>query len=52
MLKKDSLNLQKISQILDKYGWVGAEKVGEKANQTLFLVIQHADLKTQKSICQ
>jgi hypothetical protein len=46
--EKDSVNLLKVSAILDKYGWVGPEKVGNQANQTLFLVIQHADLTTQK----
>ena len=45
--KKDSINLLKIKSILDKYGWVGEEKVGPQANSTLFLVIQHADLTTQ-----
>ncbi|ANH81370.1 hypothetical protein A8C56_10580 [Niabella ginsenosidivorans] len=48
MMYKDSINLIKVTDILDKYGWVGADKVGGKANQTLFLVIQHADLKTQQ----
>jgi len=45
---KDSLNLQKIVKILDEKGWVGKDKVGKQANQTLFLVIQHSDLKTQQ----
>lgn len=48
MIYKDSINLIKITEILDKYGWVGADKVGGQANQTLFLVIQHSDLKTQQ----
>lgn len=46
--EKDSINLIKISAILDKNGWVGADKVGGQANQTLFLVIQHSDLTTQQ----
>jgi hypothetical protein len=45
---KDSLNLQKIVKILDEKGWVGKDKVGQQANQTLFLVIQHSDLKIQQ----
>jgi hypothetical protein len=45
---KDSINLIKIKQILDTHGWVGPDKVGNQANQTLFLVIQHSDLKTQQ----
>jgi len=48
MMYKDSINLIKVIEILDKYGWVGADKVGGQANQTLFLVIQHSDLKTQQ----
>ncbi len=46
--EKDSINLIKIRAILDKYGWLGADVVGEQGNTTLFLVIQHADLKTQE----
>ncbi|NUQ24438.1 MAG: hypothetical protein HUU34_10835 [Saprospiraceae bacterium] len=48
MKYKDSVNLVKVKAILDKHGWVGADKVGGQANQTLFLVIQHADLATQQ----
>jgi hypothetical protein len=48
MMYKDSINQVKVTEILDKYGWVGADKVGGQANQTLFLVIQHSDLKTQQ----
>jgi len=48
MMHKDSINLGKVTEILDKYGWVGVDKVGGQANQTLFLVIQHSDLKTQQ----
>jgi len=41
----DSLNLVLVSDILGKYGWLGIEQVGEKANTALFSVIQHADLR-------
>ena len=41
----DSLNLLLVSDILDQYGWLGIEQVGEKANTALFSVIQHADLR-------
>ncbi len=44
----DSLNLRKITKLLNEHGWLGIDKVGFTANQTLFLVIQHADLKTQE----
>ena len=45
---KDSINLIKITTILDKYGWLGTDVVGNQGNSTLFLVIQHADLKTRE----
>lgn len=48
MMQKDTVNLIKVTKILDKHGWVGADKVGGQANQTLFLVIQHSDLPTQQ----
>jgi hypothetical protein len=44
----DSVNLLKIKKIIDKYGWLGPETIGENGNATLFLVIQHADQKTQE----
>ncbi len=46
---KDSINLIKVKAILDKYGWLGSDVVGGQGNSTLFLVIQHADLKTQEN---
>jgi len=46
--QKDSINLLKVKKILDEKGWVGKDKVGTQANSALFLVIQHADLETQK----
>ncbi|MBI3502966.1 MAG: hypothetical protein HY063_14340 [Bacteroidetes bacterium] len=46
--KQDSVNLVKVKVILDKYGWLGADEVGANGNTALFLVIQHADLKTQE----
>jgi tetratricopeptide (TPR) repeat protein len=48
MLFKDSLNLTKVERILKEKGWVGKDKIGQQANTTLFLVIQHSDLKTQQ----
>jgi len=46
--KKDSINFIKVSYIIDKYGWLGSDAVGEQGNSTLFLVIQHADLLAQE----
>lgn len=44
----DSLNLIKVKNILDKFGWLGPDEIGEQGNTTLFLVIQHSDLITQE----
>jgi len=43
----DSVNLKIVCDILDSRGWLGADIIGGKGNHTLFLVIQHADLKVQ-----
>ena len=48
ILYNDSINLIKVTKILDEKGWVGNDKVGKRASQALFLVIQHSDLKTQE----
>ncbi|MCB7482270.1 DUF6624 domain-containing protein [Christiangramia sediminis] len=45
MKKQDSLNLIQVKSILDN-GW--PDNLNMQANQTIFLVIQHADLQTQK----
>lgn len=46
--QKDSTNLLKVKEILDQYGWLGADVVGAKGNVVLFLVVQHADQVTQE----
>lgn len=46
--EKDSINLIKITEILDERGWLGADIIGGRGNSTLFLVIQHADLPFQE----
>ncbi len=46
--QKDSINVIKVTAILDKFGWLGADVVGAQGNHTLFLVIQHSDQKTQE----
>lgn len=46
--EKDSLNRIQVSKILDEKGWLSSDEVGQKGSMTLFLVIQHADLKTQE----
>jgi hypothetical protein len=46
--KKDSINLIKVTSILDKFGWLGPDIVGSQGNVTLFLVIQHSNQKIQE----
>jgi hypothetical protein len=43
----DSLNEIEVVSILEKYGWPGKDMVGEEGAETIFLVIQHADLAIQ-----
>lgn len=45
---KDSANLVIAEQLIAKYGWLGAQEIGMQGTQALFLIIQHANLKTQK----
>jgi hypothetical protein len=44
----DSANLVIVTSIIDKYGWLGPDVLGDEGSSTLFLVIQHSDLKTQE----
>ncbi len=44
MAVQDSLDLVRVTAIIDSVGWLGPDEVGTKASQALFLVIQHADL--------
>lgn len=48
IVAKDSINLIKVTKILDTHGWLGPEIIGQQGSQTLFLVIQHGDLETQE----
>lgn len=43
MKQIDNENAVKVRQIIDKYGWRGKDDIGEDANETLFLCIQHLD---------
>ncbi len=47
IITSDSMNLVKVKEILDERGWLGDKILGDKGSQTLFVVIQHADLDTQ-----
>ena len=46
--EKDLINLIRVKSLLDRYGWLGADVVGNQGNSTLFLVIQHSDQGTQE----
>jgi len=46
IMVQDSLNLLRVRAILDSAGWLGPDDIGSRASGALFLVIQHADLKT------
>ncbi len=41
--RQDSINLVSVVKILDQHGWLGVNTIGAKANETLFLIVQHAD---------
>lgn len=47
-LSQDSLNCVRICQLLDQFGWLGPNEVGEYANKAFYLVIQHAELPIQE----
>lgn len=47
MAMKDSVNLKEVSAILNKYGWLGPDAIGNKGSSALFLVVQHSNLNTQ-----
>jgi sucrose-6-phosphate hydrolase SacC (GH32 family) len=44
---QDSVNLIRIKNIIDTYGWLGPDEVGQQGATTIFLVIQHSDSLTQ-----
>src|SRR4030095_3967706 len=48
MTEQDSSDLQYVTSVIDKYGWISYDSIGYKANQALFLVIQHSDSATQE----
>lgn len=46
MAHADSLNLPRVTAIIDRYGWPGKMLVGREGSTTAFLVIQHSNLPT------
>jgi hypothetical protein len=47
MAAQDSVNLKKVEAMLDKYGWLGPDQVGDDESGAQFFVIQHAGLDVQ-----
>ncbi len=45
---QDELNKVKVAEIIEKYGWLGADRIGAQNNYTLYTVIQNADFVTQE----
>ena len=48
MAIQDSINLGIVTHILDTYGWISRDSIGEQGNFLFFLVIQHSDLGVQE----
>lgn len=48
MYINDSINLIKVEKIINNYGWLGIDKIGSKANKTIFLIIQHSNIDIVK----
>lgn len=46
--RQDSICIKKLIKIVDTHGWVGKNRIGAKANQGIWLIIQHAELKVQE----
>ena len=42
MEQTDRRNAGRVAEIIDEYGWLSPDDIGEDANETLFLCIQHA----------
>ena len=47
-MRLNSEYVQVIKKIIDKYGWLNKSEIGLIANQTLWVIVQHSDLKTQQ----
>jgi|LGVF01.1.fsa_nt_gb hypothetical protein len=45
---QDSINMDIVSKIIDNYGWLDVDKIGEQGNKTISLVIQHSSHSMQE----
>ena len=48
MKQEDKKNQDRVCEIIDEHGWLGISEIGQLANSTLFLVIQHSPLEVQE----
>lgn len=48
MNTEDSICQKEVVKILDTYGWLGIDEVGELGNKAIWIVIQHAPLEIQE----
>lgn len=48
IIRQDSINEKRISEIIDEYGWPGISLVGKEANITVWLIIQHSTPEQQE----
>ena len=48
MTREDRKNEETVIAIIESHGWPGISSVGQRANQTVWLVIQHAPLENPK----
>lgn len=46
--KDDALNLHKIENLLNIYGWPDPETIGEYGSETILLVLQHSHISVQR----
>lgn len=46
--RQDSICVNKLIKIINAYGWIGKSRIGAEANQAIWLVIQHAEVKVQE----
>ncbi|MCH2231392.1 MAG: hypothetical protein MK105_13730 [Crocinitomicaceae bacterium] len=45
---QDKILEKQVSNIIDKYGWLGISQIGRLANTTLWVVLQHGSVSTKE----
>lgn len=51
MNELDKQNGQYALSVLRKHGWLTTDEISERANETLFLIVQHSNDKETQSLC-